>query len=230
MNTLAPLGALPVPVFGYGRTGCEGPQCITLDLDFTANDVCDVDISALQSQGKYSAFGTFYVDNSVNTKALSWVCDGSYQTGIIPPLSCAYLNLLQPNPPKISFTSTGSGILVRSCFLNYFLPPVVWSPTSPPGGGGTTGSAIIQGGLTNLSGVIAAGGVAQVLQAATPTRQYLIVTNPISASEILQIRFAGGGWIDLAPGGSYETDTFVPNNAVQIVAATTNHAFTAYAG
>lgn len=126
-TTNTPNGAIAIPLFGFGKNGCEGPQCITFDMDFTAGTEVDVDFSAIQSQAKFSGVETVYFDNSANGSQISWVCDGTYQTGKIPANSCAYVNLLVSNPPKITFTSAG-GVRVRTSFLNYFVPPIIWKP------------------------------------------------------------------------------------------------------
>lgn len=218
-----------VPVSQFGRYPCEGPQCVTIDLDFVSGTTLTVDLSALQQQGKFSGLETLYINNSLNTAAINWTCEGSNQTGTIPPLSLAYINILQSNPPKVDFVSTG-GVLVRACFLNYFLPPIIWSPTTPPGGGAAS-SPLVKGAVTDKSGTIAAGGVAQTLMAANTSRQYALVQNPSTATEILQIRFAGGGWIDLVAGQAWEsTSPFITTSLIEVVAATNAHAFSAYEG
>jgi hypothetical protein len=128
MSQSTPTNRISIPLFGFGKSGCEGPQCVSIDLDFSVDNTALVDLSALQALAAFSGCETVYINNVANTKNIDWECDGTYQTGRFPASSCGYLNLLMSNPPKVKFTSTGAGLLVRASFLNYFLPPIIWKP------------------------------------------------------------------------------------------------------
>lgn len=86
--------------------------------------------------------------------------------------------------------------------------------------------------VTDKSGTIAAGGSAQVAIAANTSRKSIIIHNPSTATEILQVKFgSGGGYIDLLAGGTLDYSSGnVPAGDIYVVAATTLHAFTAYEG
>lgn len=93
-----------------------------------------------------------------------------------------------------------------------------------------------QGLLRIGRGVIAVGGVAQNAMAAN-SRKYLFVENPITATEVLWVEPAGAAAvasspsIGLNPGDSFVMEgSFVGSQAVSVLAATTNHAFTAKEG
>ena len=207
----------------YDALPCEGPENITIDLRFDLDPAQLVDLSRLQSSGKWSGFETLYIDNSHNPSAVDIFCHVSLQTMTIPPLSFAYMPLIVPNPPKVDFTSTG-GAIVRINILNFFLPPVIWSPTTPPGGGGGGGGGIVQVTPVNKSGVTPA------VIAANAARKWVIIDNPISAGAILRIDFGGGGIIELGIGAIYETGIAIPLGVINITSAAPGQAFSAYEG
>lgn len=90
-----------------------------------------------------------------------------------------------------------------------------------------------RGTLTDRSGTIATGGQSQLVAPAFAYRSYLFVQNPSSAAESLFVNFSfpanmGTGSYELLPGASIEMKLlgFVSIEAVNVVAATTGHAFT----
>jgi hypothetical protein len=99
-----------------------------------------------------------------------------------------------------------------------------------------------QGTITDYSGTITVGGTSQSLLAYNPIRRYLFIQNPRAASETLAVNFTdvaavsgattAGESVELAPGEALEfrEKDFVPVNAINIVAATTNHSFTCKEG
>ncbi len=92
------------------------------------------------------------------------------------------------------------------------------------------------GTLTNRSGTITAGGTSQQIAPANASRKYLFIQNPITATETLFVNFgspaASGTSYEIAAGGSLSlgVGSFVPTDAVNIVAATTGHVFVAKEG
>lgn len=86
--------------------------------------------------------------------------------------------------------------------------------------------------LTDASGTITSGGVAQLLMAANASRKYLLVQN--QSNDPLWINFDGTDAVAGQPslqipanGGSYERAAgFVPTGAISIIGATTGDAFT----
>lgn len=100
----------------------------------------------------------------------------------------------------------------------------------------TVAAVAAKGALTNRSGTITAGGTAQAAVAANTSRNYLLIRNPIDATEALWINLTGTA---TAASPSLRLDagdiltfegSFVPTNAVSVIAATTGHAFTIWEG
>jgi len=102
----------------------------------------------------------------------------------------------------------------------------LYHPNGDEFGGGT---------LTDRSGTITTGFTAQQAAAANTSRHYLFIQNPSTAPGSLWFStvataVAASPSIELVPGASYETGSFVPTGAVSVIAATTGHAFTAREG
>jgi hypothetical protein len=92
------------------------------------------------------------------------------------------------------------------------------------------------GPLTDRSGTLTAGGAAQEAVAANTSRNYLLIRNPINATEELWVNLTGTA---TAASPSVRLDAgdylifeagFIPTNAVSVFAATTGHAFTIWEG
>jgi hypothetical protein len=91
-----------------------------------------------------------------------------------------------------------------------------------------------RGALTDRSGTIAASNVSQQVSPPCPTRSYLFVQNPSSASESLFVNFTFPAstsvvnCFELLPGSSLEMKLlgFVSVEAVNVAAATPGHPFT----
>jgi hypothetical protein len=98
-------------------------------------------------------------------------------------------------------------------------------------GAGSVVASVPSGALTDKSGTITAGGTAQVAAAANSSRKYLFLQNPTGAPGSLWFSttataVAASPSVELVPGASYETGSFVPTGAVSIIGATTGQAFT----
>lgn len=238
--------SLPFPVSCGTPPDCRiGRQAIHVLIDFSLGTTYQLDLSQIQSQAKLDSVQTLYVDNSANTGTITITMEGVTQQSIIlPPNSQGYFPVLQGNPPVLNFTVASGAPVVNIQLMNFFLPPVIWGTLAT---GGSFVDVTLAGILINNqvpvitnpnnvaladgSGTIAAGGTAQQLFAANPTRKMMIIQNPVAATETLQIMFgaSNAGRLDLNPGGSYTADgETIENNSVFIVAATTGHAFTAY--
>ncbi len=91
----------------------------------------------------------------------------------------------------------------------------------------------IRGRLGNYSGVVAAGGVSQTLLAANDFWNYIFIQNPSDQNESLFINFTTAAStslansIELLPGQSWwrAAPGYVPNDQINITAATINHPF-----
>lgn len=101
------------------------------------------------------------------------------------------------------------------------------------------GSAIalpVRGTLTDKSSTMAAGATSQVLAAANANRSYLFVANPTTATESLWINFTTAAVvaspsIELKAGDTFTMEgRFVSTEAVNVIATTIAHAFTAKEG
>jgi hypothetical protein len=88
------------------------------------------------------------------------------------------------------------------------------------------------GAFTDISGTITAGGTAQTISAASLTRRYLLIQN-VDPDEDMWVDFGVDAVEDqpsirLAPYGSIVFEnSFVPSQAVSVIATTTAHPFTA---
>jgi hypothetical protein len=90
------------------------------------------------------------------------------------------------------------------------------------------------GPLTDRSGTVTVGGVAQPVMAANSARKYLFFQNMSSGN--LWISMTGTATAGAAgsklipPGGGWESGTFVPTGAISVYGATTGQAYTAEEG
>ena len=100
------------------------------------------------------------------------------------------------------------------------------------------GLAYAQQTVFDFSGTISSGGVSQQVIPYNNNRKYLLIENPVNATEALWCNLGGtaattgGSSFSLTAGGSYERSTpnFVPKDAVTCTAATGGHTFTAKEG
>lgn len=222
--TVTPTNYVPT---NLGDFPCEKGNVVRVPLEFNGADDIEVDLSVLQQTGHFSAAQTLFMDNQTNAVAVSVFCEVSRQTFQVPIGGFIYMPLLQPNPPKLIFSCTAA-IDLEVFFVNFFLPPVVWGPSISGGGGG--GSAFYSETPNNHSSTIAVGGAWQTAIPANVNRKGFIISNPATATEVLNMRFAGAGTVDLQPGATYETGPGIWSGAIEVKAITAGHAYTAYEG
>lgn len=209
-----------------GELPCEGANTVRVPLDFDGINDIEVDLSAIQQTGKFSAAQTLFFDNSTNGAVVKIKCGVSNQTFQVPIGGFIYMPLLQPNPPKITFSCTAA-VPLTAFFTNFFLPPVVWGPTL----GGAAAGIVAPATPNDNSGTIVAGGTPQVQIAANANRIGILISNPDTETETLYIQFgAGNGPIPLLPGMTYESGIVDWLGDILVNAATTGHAVTAYEG
>lgn len=90
--------------------------------------------------------------------------------------------------------------------------------------------------LTDGSGTLTTAATSQQVFAANATRAYLMIQNPITATETLFVNIGTaasttGGSIELAPGGSLTFhNNFIPTGIVYVTAATAGHRWLAKSG
>lgn len=220
-----------------------GRKAIHVLIDFALGSVFELNLSSIQTQGAFDAVQTLYVDNKNNTGDLVIDMGMTLQSVTLPAGAQAYVPVLQGNPPVLRFTAATGTPVVNVQFLNFFVAPIVWYTAGFPVNDLTLAAVISNGGVnvnatpltvtnpTDGSGVIAAAGVRQVLFPANAARKRWTLCNPSNATEVLQFSYVSnvGGLIDLPPGTTWnEADFSVSGDEVWIVAATINHAFTAY--
>lgn len=232
-----------------GAVPCEGTKAFPFNLDFTGGkNAYAIDLTAQYQQKQFTTLQTVWIDNSANASPLEIIANTTNQVIVAPPMSQGFYAILQPTPPKFQVQTNG-GIVLQIILLNFYIPPFMWQiPTFSAGGLPEVdvpaldavivgGRVQVQGvpstiqGLTDVSGVIAAGGTTQALIPASATRERWIISNPDTATETLYFRIGGPatGEIPLLPGATWdESGSSIVGDAVEIVAATTGHAFTAY--
>ena len=237
-------GYTPLPVPCGKQPDCKlGRRAIHVLIDFSLGTDYQLDLSQVQSQGALDSVQTLYIDNSKNAEILTTIMGLTLQEIDIPPGAQAYIPVLQGNPPILRFNVAAGTPVVNIQLLNFFIPPCVWYTNGMPvtdltllgvianGGVNVNATPVTLIGITDGSGTIAAAGVPQVLFAAMANRKKWILSNPSTATEVLQYCYgiAGAGKIDLPPGTTYvEADICVSGDELWVVAATLGHAFTAY--
>jgi hypothetical protein len=231
-----------------GSFPCEGTKSYPVQLDFSVANGWLCDFTQQFNQKQFTTLQTVYVDNSNNPQPVIITCSGTGQVITAPAMSQGYYSLLQPTPPQLNVASAGA-VKVTLQFLNFYIPPTVWLITSTNGQGlpevdVPALDAVISGGRVlvssipgtligpqDLSGTIAAGGTAQSLITLNPSRKRWQLSNPSTATEILQFMYVTGasGRTDLAPGQTWVEDgSSTSGDAIFVVAATTGHAFTCF--
>lgn len=90
----------------------EGPKVLPLPaMDFSAASAYSINLQSFQQNRQFSAVQGIFVDNSANngTVAVNFV-PGSPSLKVAPNRQ-AYLTALCPNPPNLTITSTGNGVV-----------------------------------------------------------------------------------------------------------------------
>lgn len=225
-----------------GGEACEGRSAFRFKLDFSLGLTFQIDLTQFLQQGTIKSVQSLYIDNFGGTDDLTFVFDGTEQEIIIPANAQAYMPVLQANSPKFTVTCANASQIAFLQVLNFFVPPYMWGTTQ------IVSDAIldttVSNGMVNVathaatltgpvdaSGAIVAGGTRQVLLAANPARKRWMLSNPSTATEILQFSYVSntGGLVDLPPGATWiEADQSVSGDEIWVVGATTAHAFTAY--
>lgn len=223
----------------------EGPKSVFLPLDFTTVSEVLVDFTQAYEKTVMTVVQTVWCDNSANSVPVSFTVQGTGQTVIVPAGAQATLPVIAAIRPKITVENSGGGIL-PCIFLNVPLPAVVYGVS---GAGATIvypginpwPSGLVMEDLTGTSWgtTKAAGGTSTTLVPANPSRQRLIIQNPLSAAaqgipvaENITININGtlaGSGLDnfaqLAPGQSL---IFGPGGADDRSAITWNAATTGH--
>lgn len=231
-----------------GSLPCEGTKALPFVFDFAAANAYQVDLTQLQQQNTFTTLQTVWIDNSQNNSFLEIICGTTSQLIFAPPRTQGFYAMLLPVPFKFSVQSSG-GIAVQCIFLNYYIPPQVWTVGTVSASGlpqidvPALDAIIVNGGLNvnttpqtltgmlDRSGTIAAGGTRQQVFAANAAAKRRVLSNPSTATEILQFSWTTNttGLIDLLPGQTWdESNATIVGDAWFVVGATTTHAFIAY--
>lgn len=235
---------IETPNFAYGIANViiprGGPKTVPVTMDFTGTDgIFEIDGTVLVQNSKIEYLQTMYVDNNDNANDLTIEMSITNQRIVVPAGSQGYYSMLQPNPPKIIFTTVAGAFSIFVQFLNVPVQPAVWGGSAASGGLTDTqlraspievqnqGGALTDRSIANLSGA------SEPLMAANANRHYLLIQN-ISANN-MGINLNGGvaaigtaGTITLAAGGSLEMN-FPPIGAITII-GTLNDDVTAFEG
>lgn len=220
-----------------------GRRAIHITIDFSLGAIFTADLSQAQQAGGFDSLQTIYVDNRNGAGGLKIDMGVTLQDITVPAGAQGYFPVLQNNPPRLTFQALSGTPLIDVQLLNFFVPPGIWYTSGLPVNDLTL-AAVISGGAVNVNstpltltgaidatGTITTGGTAQTLFAADAGRKRFIISNPSTATEILQFRYksSGTGWIDLLAGETWDEDsTAVSGDEIDIVAATTGHVFTAW--
>lgn len=110
-----------------GTVPCEGPKSFSFELDFTVATEYDFDFTNEYQRQQFTTLQCAYVDNSQNTSPLTITMNGTSQTIVCPKNACGFFPLLATMPPRGKVETAGAVARVYVGFLNYYIPPTVWS-------------------------------------------------------------------------------------------------------
>lgn len=186
---------------GYAPAIDEGPRSIPIALDFSLDNVWDVDFSKIQSEGKIGQIQAIYVDNSANAAAVLMVVKQTGQRVNFPAGGCYTWPVFSQNPFQAVFTSV-SVSTVRLQLLNVPLAPQAMGPITV-----NATIAAVTGVYTDASGAFT--GASQVLFAANALRKGLLIANPSSNISSMWINFGaaatlGQPSIEIPVGSRYD--------------------------
>lgn len=105
----------------------EGPKCIPLFLDFSANAEYDINLWQVVSQTVISTIQTVYVDASAATVDTYINVGTSLQVIRAKAGTQGYYTVLATNPPTFAFTNSSGADKVNIYLINMPIQPSVWS-------------------------------------------------------------------------------------------------------
>lgn len=208
-----------------GYAPAEGPKALPVDYDFDSIGQQRTNFYLEHSEGILQFIQAIWVDNSANLNALV-VLSSTGQAVLIPAGSQGAFPFIHELPADVVVSTTPSaGLKVRIHYLNVPLASYQSGPVSVT----ANIAPIVRGVMTNASGAIAAGGASQVAAAADAARNYFYIQNPASEIETLYVDFGTaaviGQAIELLPGQWIDSGSFVDTGTINVLAATTGHAF-----
>jgi len=212
-----------------GYAPASGPKALPYRFDFTTEAIIRDDFLSLNVLGVLQFVQTIYVDNQRNPNPFTIIFGVTNQRLVVPALTQGFYAVMAPDQTTfVASTTPGVGVLVDVIFMNVPMPISQWGPISVT----ANVSPVFVGDFEDRSGTVAVGGTSQQLAAANANRRGLIVQNPTSQLGSIWINFGAAAAADLtsieiAPGGQWQSGSYVTTQAVNIVAADTGHVFIA---
>lgn len=246
----------PVPI-DIGKVPREGALSVQGKYDFSAGVQSYVtDLTAIKQLGKISCIQSVFIDNSVNTQPVVLSVSGTNQSISVPANFQGVFPVIVSGQAVFTIASAGNGV-ANIYFCNVQQAAFMWQAIAIPlnvGGTLAVADAILDATVSNnrvnvtsfdavalmtdRSGTIAAGGVAQQLMAANAARRGWAIQN-IDETILEEIRYSLTGAATLAAVGSFAIAASgganfpggyaqgVGTGAISIIAATIGHKFTA---
>lgn len=104
----------------------EGPKCIPIQLDFSAQNSYLLDFTLIQQRGFISELQAVFIDNSLNASPVMLTVNGTNQVVQVGGGTQGIYPIFVPNPPKFTAFSNG-GVNVGMQFLNVPITCVNWN-------------------------------------------------------------------------------------------------------
>lgn len=140
------------------------------DIALVSGGTTQVDLTIPTTNGIIPTIQTIFVDNSASSGTLTIQASQTNQVLQVPPLSQAYLPILAPNPPLLTFGAIGGAIAAHIQLMNVPMPIGVWNTVSPASG--STSVTLISRSL------VTAAAASSPLMAANANRQYVLIKAP----------------------------------------------------
>lgn len=208
----------------------EGPQSVTIPLDFSSGQFLFEDLTAESQQETISVVQCVFIDNSNNPYPVSLFFAITQFTLWCPPNCQGFFPIVNSGPPNFTaFSSGGVKILIQ--LLNFPMPAAVWGKDGVPISGsvsisGTVSTQPESSAVTDLSGT---GTGSAVTIDAAGSRKRVLIENPSTASASLFFDFAKtavntGLSGELLPGGIFDSGAGpCPDGALSVFAASSQN-------
>lgn len=127
MSNINQLQAASIPVYN-AQVPPEGPFCVILTLDFSANASYSLDLEQVTAQGGIiSMVQSVFLDTTGLTGNLNVLIGGTVQTLIVKQNTQGYYPAVSPNPPRFVFSNSGGTGIARIILLNVPIAPGQWA-------------------------------------------------------------------------------------------------------
>ena len=109
----------------------EGPRALPLVIDFSVAQSFDLDLSMLQTQGRFSMLQTIFIDaaSAINLPNgdVAITIEGSGQVITMAPGQQGYFSVICPNPIKLNIAGGSDTGIANIFLLNVAIPGSVWT-------------------------------------------------------------------------------------------------------